>query len=398
MQYAVSREKREREGADTARLEEYVSVGRERLRCGYTTGTCAAAAAAGAAALLLRGERLPAVELRTPAGVLVRPELLNHAAGPGWASCAVEKDGGDDPDVTHGALIYVRVERLEDPGAIEIDGGEGVGRVTRPGLDQPVGAAAINSVPRRMMEEQMRKALAASGSTGGLRAVVSVPGGAALAERTFNPRLGIEGGISILGTSGIVRPMSEAALIDSVKLELNALRASGAEDVLITPGNYGEDFCRSVLGLRLDRWCLCSNYLGAAIDHAAGLGFRTVLLVGHLGKLCKAAAGNMNTHSKVSDARRETLTAHGALCGGERELLRALFACPTTDAAVELLAAAGLREPVMASLGQALDEQLKRRAGPDMSIEALFFSNKYGILGSTPGAEELLALHRAEEE
>lgn len=398
MQYAVSREKREREGADTARLEEYVSVGRERLRCGYTTGTCAAAAAAGAAALLLRGERLPAVELRTPAGVLVRPELLNHAAGPGWASCAVEKDGGDDPDVTHGALIYVRVERLEDPGAIEIDGGEGVGLVTRPGLDQPVGAAAINSVPRRMMEEQLRKALAASGSTGGLRAVVSVPGGAALAERTFNPRLGIEGGISILGTSGIVRPMSEAALIDSVKLELNALRASGAEDVLITPGNYGEDFCRSVLGLRLDRWCLCSNYLGAAIDHAAGLGFRTVLLVGHLGKLCKAAAGNMNTHSKVSDARRETLTAHGALCGGERELLRALFACPTTDAAVELLAAAGLREPVMASLGQALDEQLKRRAGPDMSIEALFFSNKYGILGSTPGAEELLALHRAEEE
>lgn len=373
-------------------------MGRERLRCGYTTGTCAAAAAAGAAALLLRKEALPAVELCTPAGVLVRPELLNHAAGPGWASCAVEKDGGDDPDVTHGALIYVRLERLEAPGVIEIDGGEGVGRVTRPGLDQPVGAAAINSTPRRMMEEQLRKALAAAGEAGGIRAVVSVPNGAALAEKTFNPRLGIVGGISILGTSGIVRPMSEAALVDSVKLELNALRASGAEDALITPGNYGEDFCRGVLGLRLDRWCLCSNYLGAAIDHAAGLGFRTVLLVGHLGKLCKAAAGNMNTHSKVSDARRETLTAHAALCGGERELLRALFACPTTDAAVELLAAAGLREPVMASLGEALDEQLKRRAGPDMSIEALFFSNKYGILGNTPGAEELLALHRAEEE
>ena len=379
-------------------MDSYIIKGGKKLRLGYTTGSCAAAAAKAAAYMLLTGRQLEQVELTTPKGIRLTLPVREIRMGEDRASCAIEKDGGDDPDVTHGALIYVRVERLEDPGAIEIDGGEGVGRVTRPGLDQPVGAAAINSVPRRMMEEQLRKALAASGSTGGLRAVVSVPGGAALAERTFNPRLGIEGGISILGTSGIVRPMSEAALIDSVKLELNALRASGAEDVLITPGNYGEDFCRSVLGLRLDRWCLCSNYLGAAIDHAAGLGFRTVLLVGHLGKLCKAAAGNMNTHSKVSDARRETLTAHGALCGGERELLRALFACPTTDAAVELLAAAGLREPVMASLGQALDEQLKRRAGPDMSIEALFFSNKYGILGSTPGAEELLALHRAEEE
>lgn len=386
------------EGADTARLEEYVNVGRERLRCGYTTGTCAAAAAAGAAALLLRGEVLPAVELQTPAGIPVRPELLNHTAGPGWASCAVEKDGGDDPDVTHGALVLVCVERLAVPGRIEIDGGEGVGRVTRPGLDQPVGEAAINSTPRRMIGGQLRKALAASDWTGGLRAVVSVPGGEALAAKTFNPRLGIVGGISILGTSGIVRPMSEAALVDSVKLELNALRASGAEDVLITPGNYGEAFCQNVLGLRLDRWCLCSNYLGEAIDHAAGLGFRTVLLVGHLGKLCKAAAGNMNTHSKVSDARREVLTAHAALCGGERPLLQELFASPTTDAAVELLTAAGLREPVMDALGRALEGQLQRRAGPELRIEALFFSNQYGILGSTPGAEDLLALHRAEEE
>ena len=292
----------------------------------------------------------------------------------------------------------VRVERLAVPGRIEIDGGEGVGRVTRPGLDQPVGAAAINSTPRRMIGEQLREALAASDWTGGLRAVVSVPGGEALAPKTFNPRLGIVGGISILGTSGIVRPMSEAALVDSVKLELNALRASGAEDVLITPGNYGEAFCQNVLGLRLDRWCLCSNYLGEAIDHAAGLGFRTVLLVGHLGKLCKAAAGNMNTHSKVSDARREVLTAHAALCGGERPLLQELFASPTTDAAVELLTAAGLREPVMDALGRALEEQLQRRAGPELRVEALFFSNQYGILGSTPGAEDLLALHRAEEE
>lgn len=377
-----------------AKLELYIPVGRQKLRCGYTTGTCAAAAAAGAAARLLTGETLPAVRIITPAGVAVEAELLQHAAGEGWAACAVRKDGGDDPDVTDGALIFTRVERTDTPGII-IDGGEGVGRVTLPGLDQPVGAAAINSTPRRMIGEQMEAVMAKAGYTGGLRAVISVPEGEALAKRTFNPRLGIVGGISILGTSGIVKPMSEAALLDSLYLEMDQRRAAGTEDLLLTPGNYGESFAREVLGLNLDRWCMCSNYLGAAIDHAAGAGFRSVLVVGHLGKLIKAAAGCMNTHSKTADARRETLTAHAALAGADGALLRALFDSPTTDAGVELLKQAGLLEPVMASIGEALDGQLKRRAGEGLTIEAFFFSNQYGILGKTPGAERLLALHRA---
>lgn len=377
-----------------AKLELYIPVGRQKLRCGYTTGTCAAAAAAGAAARLLTGETLPAVRIITPAGVAVEAELLQHAAGEGWAACAVRKDGGDDPDVTDGALIFTRVERTDTPGII-IDGGEGVGRVTLPGLDQPVGAAAINSTPRRMIGEQMEAVMAKAGYTGGLRAVISVPEGEALAKRTFNPRLGIVGGISILGTSGIVKPMSEAALLDSLYLEMDQRRAAGVEDLLLTPGNYGESFAREVLGLNLHRWCMCSNYLGAAIDHAAGAGFRSVLVVGHLGKLIKAAAGCMNTHSKTADARRETLTAHAALAGADGALLRALFDSPTTDAGVELLKQAGLLEPVMASIGEALDGQLKRRAGEGLTIEAFFFSNQYGILGKTPGAERLLALHRA---
>ena len=377
-----------------ARLELYIPVGRQKLRCGCTTGTCAAAAAAGAAALLLTGETLPAARIRTPAGVEVEAALLEHAAGAGWASCAVRKDGGDDPDVTDGTLIFARVEKTDAPG-ISIDGGEGVGRVTLPGLDQPVGAAAINSTPRRMIAEQLEAARARAGYAGGLRAVISAPEGAALAKRTFNPRLGIVGGISILGTSGIVKPMSEAALLDSLYLEMDQRRAAGVEDLLLTPGNYGEAFAREVLGLRLDRWCLCSNYLGAAIDHAAGAGFRSVLVVGHLGKLIKAAAGCMNTHSRTADARRETLTAHAALAGADGPLLRALFDSPTTDAGVELLRQAGLLGPVMASLGEALDEKLKARAGEGLAIEALFFSNQYGILGRTPGAEKLLALHRA---
>lgn len=379
---------------DLSDFEHYISVGRERLRCGYTTGTCAAAAARGATELLLTGQLPPAVHIDTPAGIPVEAELLEPSSGPNWASCAVRKDGGDDPDATHGTLIFARVERSATQG-ITIDGGEGVGRVTRPGLDQPVGAAAINHVPRQMIEQQASAAMAAHGCDGGLRVVISAPEGERLAKKTFNPRLGIVGGISILGTSGIVKPMSEVALLDSLYLEMDQRRAAGTEDLLLTPGNYGESFAREVLGLNLDRWCMCSNYLGAAIDHAAGAGFRSVLVVGHLGKLIKAAAGCMNTHSKTADARRETLTAHAALAGADGALLRALFDSPTTDAGVELLKQAGLLEPVMASIGEALDGQLKRRAGEGLAIEAIFFSNQYGILGKTPGAERLLALHRA---
>ena len=191
--------------------------------------------------------------------------------------------------------------------------------------------------------------------------------------------------------------MSEEALIRSVRLELDLVRAAGGEDVLVTPGNYGEDFARDVLGLKLDRWALCSNYVGEAIDHARGLGFRSLLLVGHLGKLVKVAAGIMNTHSRTADGRGETMAAHTALCGGDRALVERVFDAPTTDGAVALLEEAGLLEDVTASLAAALDRRLKARAGTDMEIEAIFFSNRFGILGQTPGAARLLARHRAEQ-
>ncbi len=370
-------------------LEHYIPVGKTRLRCGYTTGTCAAAAARGAAERLVHGSWPALVELTTPSGIEVRVELEDMQSGPGWASCAVRKDAGDDPDVTDGALVYARVERVDGPG-LSIDGGEGVGRVTRPGLDQPVGAAAINTTPRRMICEQM----VAAGLGSGARVIISIPAGVGLAKKTFNPRLGIEGGISVLGTSGIVKPMSEAALIDSVRLELDTVYARGARHVLVTPGNYGEDFSRDVLGLSLKDWALCSNYIGESLDHAAMLGFKSYLLVGHLGKLVKIAGGAMDTHSKTADGRREVLACHAALCGAERALVRAIFDSPTTDRAVELLDAAGLCGPVMASVAQALGERLRYRAG-EMRVEALFFSNKAGVLGKTAGADELLALHRA---
>lgn len=377
-----------------AKLEHYISVGKETLRCGYTTGTCAAAAARGAAERLLTGQWPAVVSVQTPAGIVVEAELEQQQTGPGWAACGVRKDGGDDPDMTDGILICAKVLRREAPG-ITIDGGAGVGRVTLPGLDQPVGAAAINSTPRKMIQGQMEQARKENGVVCGLEVRIFVPEGERLAAKTFNPRLGIQGGISILGTSGIVRPMSEEALIQSLYLEQDSLYARGVRDLLVTPGNYGEDFARDVLGLRLDRWALCSNYLGAAIDHAAGKGFHSFLLIGHLGKLIKVAGGAMNTHSKVADGRRETIAAHTALCGGSSETVRRVFDCRTTDAAVAVLEEAGIKEPVLQSVAQALAQNLRCRAG-DMRIEALFFSNQYGILGKTPGADELLSIHKKE--
>ncbi|MDE7218481.1 MAG: cobalt-precorrin-5B (C(1))-methyltransferase CbiD, partial [Oscillospiraceae bacterium] len=242
-------------------MEEYIVKGGKKLRLGYTTGSCAAAAAKAAAYMLLTGRRLEQVELATPKGIRLTLPVQEIRMGEKEVSCAVEKDGGDDPDVTTGALIFAAVSRKEEPG-IAIDGGEGVGRVTKAGLDQPVGAAAINSVPRRMIREGLEEIQSLTGDAGGLSVVISVPGGRELAKRTFNPRLGITGGISIIGTTGIVEPMSEQALVDTIRVELRQRRESGAEYVLLTPGNYGSDFIRDSLGIDPAIAVQTSNFIG----------------------------------------------------------------------------------------------------------------------------------------
>ena len=373
-----------------SRLEEYITVGTKRMRCGYTTGTCAAAAARAAAELLLRGEAVPAVKITTPAGIDVVVEVEEHDAGDGWAQCAVRKDAGDDPDVTDGALVYARVERCDEPG-IAIDGGIGVGRITREGLDQPVGAAAINSTPRRMIREQVESACEGvpHGGEQGLLVIISIPAGVELAARTFNPRLGIEGGISVLGTSGIVRPMSEDALISSIELEMRTLRARGVADLLVVPGNYGRDFACGQLSLDMDQAVSCSNYFGATLDAAVVLGFERVLIVGHIGKMAKVAGGIMNTHSRVADCRVEVLAAHAALVGAPQEVVEQVMNSATTDAALDAIRACGLADAAMASLMRCLADKLDHRVGGALQVEAIVFSNVHGVLGMTLGAQSL---------
>ena len=371
----------------------YVRSGRSMLRYGYTTGTCAALAAAGAARLLLTGTAPEAVSLTTPKGIevsvpLAEAELLEGGAR---ARCAVQKDAGDDYDVTNGMLVRAAVKKSAAPG-IQIDGGEGVGRVTKPGLDQPVGEAAINRVPRRMIEEQVQKVCGGLGYDGGMEVVVSIPGGEEAAARTFNPVMGVKGGLSILGTSGIVEPMSEQAIVDTIAVQQRQAGLEGTGDLILTPGNYGEDFLRDTgldgLGVPVVK---CSNFLGEALDIAATQRFKRVLLVGHIGKLVKVAGGIMNTHSRYADCRAELFCAHAALCGADRALCQKLMDAATTDACIELLDSAGLRGPVMKNLLYAIQLHLERRAAGAYDTGAVVFSNVYGLLGQTERAKEIIA-------
>ncbi len=373
-------------------FDHYIQANGKRLRCGYTTGTCAALAAQGAARLLLTGQAPETVSLRTPKGWVVEVPVEAPRLEGRTAFCSVTKDGGDDIDVTHGLSITAAVTR--QPGAdITIRGGEGVGRVTRPGLDQPVGEWAINSVPRRMILEAVDSVRAALDEPGGLLVTISVPGGREAAKKTFNPHLGVEGGISILGTSGIVEPMSVQALVDTMALELRQAAGQGARRVILTPGNYGSDFLKNG-ALPLPEsipTVKCSNFVGEALDAAQLEGFQEALLVGHIGKFVKLAGGIFNTHSRWADGRAELFCAHAALCGVDRETARALMDSATADRCLEILAEKGLREPVLRSLLSAIQRHLNRRAGEGLRTGVVLFSNQYGLLGLTQGAKEIIA-------
>lgn len=374
----------------------------KNLRRGYTTGSCAAAAAQRAAALLLGAgpEDAMPVSLRTPKGISLQIPVIHQERGADWAVCGVQKDSGDDPDVTNGVFLYAKVMKVpgpwEDESAegesrqIKIIGGLGVGVVTKPGLACPVGEPAINPTPRRMIEEEVRSVCDELSYTGRLLVEISVPQGVELAKRTYNPRLGIEGGISILGTSGIVEPMSEQALIDTIKVEMNVRKALGTKYLILTPGNYGEEFLKKELSVQDEQLVKCSNFIGEALDFGVELGFEGILLTGHLGKLVKVAAGVMNTHSKYGDLRMEVLAAHAGIAGASGETLEKLMNCVTTEEAIATLDAVNLREETLKSLLKKLDFHIKERTRHQIEIGAIIFSNQYGYLGETRDVQKLL--------
>ena len=370
-------------------MNSYIYRGTKKLRCGYTTGSCAAGAAKAAASMLLSGEICGQVTLMTPAGIPLTLDVLEPVMTGGSASCAVRKDSGDDPDITNGILIYAKVSACES--GITIDGGEGVGTVTKPGLDQPVGSAAINSTPQRMIADALTETAKRYSYPGGFHVTVSAPAGADLAKKTFNPRMGITGGISIIGTTGIVEPMSNAAVIETIRAEANMRRAAGYENLLLTVGNYSDTFLQDFRPELADRAVMCSNFIGDALDIGATLGFRRILLIGHIGKLVKLGSGIMNTHSSYADGRMETLIACGALAGIPREILMQIPDCVTTDAALGILYQHPEYTKMLEILTDRMSYYLDARVKSQVQTGAVIFSNQHDLLLKTAGADDIIA-------
>ena len=354
-------------------LERYVYKNQKKMRCGYTTGTCACAAAKAAAYMLLSGREVKEIKVITPMGVSLTLPVIDIDIKEDKVICAIKKDSGD----TDGVIV---------------DGGIGVGRVTKKGLKCAVGEAAINPVPLKMIKEAVAEAAESYSYEGSLKVIISAPKGVDIAKKTFNPNLGITGGISILGTTGIVEPMSEQALIDTIKTEINMHIAQGEKVLLVAPGNYGQDFLLNTLNIELKRSIKCSNYIGDTIDMVCDAGAKAMLLVGHIGKLVKLGAGIMNTHSKVADGRMEVLSACAIRAGADTDTALKILDCITTEAALEILKKSDILEKTMYQLTLRIEDVLQRRSSGKIVIGAIVFSNEYGILGKTPAADKLLEL------
>lgn len=340
------------------------------MREGFTTGSCAAAAALAGCLWQRDGECPARVEIVVPEGRVFRADIIAREG----LTCGVKKDAGDDPDITHGCEVRACVKLLDGDGEITFLAGEGVGVVTLPGLKLPVGEAAINPVPRQMIEKAVRSVFAACAA----QVTVSIPGGAEIAQKTFNPRLGIEGGLSVLGTTGIVRPMSEDAIMETISLELSVKRESGTDAVALAFGNQGEEaILKQYPGIPVVQM---SNYVGFALDEAVRLGFTQILIAGHPGKLAKVAAGVMQTHSKYGDARLEPIITELALMGAPLDLIRRVHGCVTTEAALKEVEGAGY-SGVWAKMADAAQRYCQARVRKAAQVDIAYLSTAGDEIG-----------------
>lgn len=340
------------------------------LREGFTTGSCAAAAALASCLWQRDGACPERVGIVVPAGKTFAPEIIAH----GGYVCGVIKDGGDDPDITTGSEVRARVRLMESDGGIRFLAGDGVGTITLPGMKLPVGEAAINPVPRRMIEQAVRQVFPARAA----EVTVSIPGGEELAKRTFNPRLGVVGGLSVLGTTGVVHPMSEEALKETIRLELSVRRKQGADEIGLVFGSQGETAAAALFpGMQTAQM---SNFVGFALDSAAELGFLRVILLGQPGKLVKVSGGSMQTHSQYGDGRRETLIAHLALMGAPIELLEFVRQSVTLDGCISPIYDAGF-DAVWTHLADAAAAYAAARIHGEMRVDAVMLDAKGQILG-----------------
>lgn len=369
-------------------MEEYVYIDGKKYRRGYTTGSCATGAAKAASYMLLTKKVIKTINIDTPKGIPLTLNLENIEIKENYAQCSVKKDGGDDIDATHNLDIYARVEFI-DSNEILITGGTGVGVITKKGLGVGVGEAAINKTPRIMINNEVRKVI---GEDKGVKVTIFVPDGDAIAQKTFNPRLGIIGGISIIGTTGIVEPMSDEGWKKSLSIELEMKKAQGLDKIILVPGNHGEMFIKEKLEIDMKYVVRTSNFIGYMLKEAQRIGFKQILMAGHLGKYVKIAGGIFNTHSKVADARNEILIANLALMNAPFELIKSTNECLTTEEFIDVLEKDEYREykEIYNILSQKCKERIDTHINDEeINVEVMIFSMNKELLGQSKKAGDL---------
>lgn len=362
-------------------LDLYVESGGKKLRCGYTTGSCATAAAKAATYMLINNVTISNIEINTPKGINLNLELNNIEFGEDYVKASVIKDSGDDSDVTDGIEVWAKAEKI-NKGFI-LTGGRGVGMVTKDGLFVPKGEYAINPVPRAEIEKAVKSFIT---NDSGIKITIEIPEGVEIAKRTFNPRLGIEGGISVLGTTGIVYPMSEDALKESIKIEINQ-KSIGQEFLVLAFGNIGEK-CAIEQGYSIDGIAIISNFVGFALECCVLAKLKKVLLVGHIGKISKIAYGCFNTHSRVADVRLEVIALELALLGYDREFIKKVMEQKTSEGAVKFLGD-GYCE-LYKNIGDKVKDRMELYTYGELQCDVIMYSgySDYKILYDSRGKEK----------
>ncbi|HBG4645861.1 TPA: cobalt-precorrin-5B (C(1))-methyltransferase CbiD [Clostridioides difficile] len=404
-------------------MEEYVYIDGKKYRRGYTTGSCATGASKAAVYMLITKNRINTINIDTPKGIPLLLKVDNINISDTFVECSIKKDGGDDIDATHTMDIYARAEivakndknkgylTLKDIDSlstnseckselykfIRVYGGTGIGVVTKKGLSVDIGKPAINPTPLKMINHEIRKLIGDNfesilGNDKVLKITIFAPQGETVAKKTFNPRLGIVGGISIIGTTGIVEPMSDDGWKKSLSIELQMKKEQGLDKIILVPGNHGEQFIREKLNLDIKYVVRVSNFIGYMIKEAQRIGYKKILMAGHIGKFIKVSAGIFNTHSKVADARSEILVANLALMGARYEFLNKINQCVTTEEAVELINNSEYRE-VYNILSNKCKERVKQylnEDSDDIDVEVIIFSMDKSLLGKSDNTDDLV--------
>ena len=373
-------------------MEEYVYIDGKKYRRGYTTGSCAAAAAKASTYMLFTKEEIEHINIDTPKGISLTLKVENRELGNNYAICSIEKDGGDDIDATHTMDIFAKAELVDkESEELIVTGGLGIGVVTKKGLSVEVGKHAINPVPMKMIRNEVKKVLKEKNiSLNGqsLKITIFAPKGEEVAKKTFNPRLGIVGGISILGTTGIVEPMSEEGWKKSLSIELAMKREQGMDKIILVPGNHGEQFIKENLGIDINNCVRMSNFVGYMLNEAKRLGFKKILMAGHIGKFIKISAGIFNTHSKVCDARNEIIIANLALIGADLDFLKKINKCVTAEGAVEVIDKSKYTE-IYDILCNRCKERVEEYLNEDIQVEVYMFRMDKSLLGKSINADLL---------